>query len=730
MKTASGRIRFVCSLLLVFTGAIAFPAPRQSQQQPEERGLRYGTVAETVIVDLVVRDRSGRPVLDLRADEIEVLEDGVPQEILSFDRIEKGRLVLTADAPEPGEPEPGADPKEMALPPQLVTFVFERLSNQGRQLSRQAALEFLKNESGANYLAAVFVLDQRLALVQPFTSEVDLVSEAIERALSGAFSQFVSESDQLQRELELAIRTQDSADALAGGLGPGSSPQAGMGAGFAEARLAAMQARMLQYSEALQREHQGQSSLYSLLSLVREQQQWAGRKTLIYFTEGLHVPPNLIELFRTTVSTANRSNVSVYAVDARGLTTARQGEAGRALLEQAASTSRARQLAGDGRAVSREEVMVGESAEASIRMNVQENLNHLAQGTGGFLIANTNDMRPGLRRLGEDLVSYYELSYVPKSQVYDGRFREITIRVNRPNVLVQSRSGYFAVPPSDGPPTLPYEIPMLNALSADPPPQDFIHRARAFRFGGEEFGLKFTLAMEVALENFTIQEEIARGLYKTRFSLMTLVRDDHGEIIHKFSEDYPLEGPLERLEAIRNGNVIFIRNLELESGRYRLETVAYDHETGRSSVRRSILVVPPIGDDLRLSSVCVIKRADPVTDPESDETNPLQYENLKLLPALDEAISRAQFPELSFFFVVYPQLEAAARPELLLELLADGQLLGRGDLELPEPDERGEIPYIASVPIAELEPGRYEVRVIVRQGDLTAKEHAFFSLEP
>ena len=129
-------------------------------------------------------------------------------------------------------------------------------------------------------------------------------------------------------------------------------------------------------------------------------------------------------------------------------------------------------------AVSVDEVMIAENAEESLRANVQESLNELAQSTGGFLIANTNDFKPAMARIATDIGSYYEAAYAPVVQEFDGKFRKIEVKVTRPGVTVQSRSGYFALPPGEGSALLPFEMPLLTALTVDPPPHAFEYQAR------------------------------------------------------------------------------------------------------------------------------------------------------------------------------------------------------------------------------------------------------------
>ncbi len=181
-----------------------------------------------------------------------------------------------------------------------------------------------------------------------------------------------------------------------------------------QAQMAQVIASTLRFADSIQRQQQGQSTLYPMLGLVKAQSRLAGRKTLIYFSEGLVVPKNLQEVFDTVKSEANRANVTIYAIDARGLSSSRDSDAARAQLLKAAADSQ-RQMAKRGAgAVTIDEVMIAESAEESLRANVQSTLQELSEGTGGFATANTNDFKPSMQRIATDIGSYYEAAYVPE----------------------------------------------------------------------------------------------------------------------------------------------------------------------------------------------------------------------------------------------------------------------------------------------------------------------------
>ena len=91
--------------------------------------------------------------------------------------------------------------------------------------------------------------------------------------------------------------------------------------------------------------------------------------------------------------------------------------------------------------------MASDNAENSGRANGQLRIRELAESTGGFLIGESNDLRGPLRRVNEEISSYYELTYNPGIQNYDGSFRKVSVTSSRKDVVIHSRNGYFALPP-------------------------------------------------------------------------------------------------------------------------------------------------------------------------------------------------------------------------------------------------------------------------------------------
>jgi len=734
---------WLAQCLIAFGGIItvnaqepAKPSGQAQKPRTSDQGQTVRIGSEEVLLDVVARDKKGRPVTDLKADEIEVYEDGVKQQINSFRKVEKTDLIEGADvsnnsAGNAAGATPRAGPGNAVDPLRqinLVTMVFERLNNEGRLLAREASREFLKSELRPNVMVAVFALDQRLQVLQQFTNDGAKLSAAVDRATGAASSKFAEQSEAIQRELENLLRAQANLEAASSA---GQSAGAGIGQAVVEARLAEVTTNMLRQTDDAQREQQGAASVFSLLSLIRGQQRLAGRKTVLYFSEGLQLTPNLAPVFRNAVSAANRANVSFYAIDARGLQTARQADAARESLAAAARANEQQLRSRGGQAVTPEQIKAMDNAESSILKNAQENLASLAEGTGGFLVANTNDLRSPMRRVAAELSSYYEISYVPQVREYDGKFRALTVKTFRQDVVLQTRSGYFALPPNEsgGPNILGFEAPLLAALGSTKLPRDFDYRATAMRFASNADGTQYALIIEAPLANLTLVADQEKKIYRAHFAMMAQLKNAEGQVVQKFSQDYPLEGPIDRMEALKRGNVVFMRNFHLALGRYTLETVAHDREANRISARRAVIVVPPAGQGVGMSSIAVIKRVDPVDTNTKDPDNPLRFEQGKIIPNLGEGIQPRPGSQVSFFFVVYPAPGLNEKPGLTLEFLLDGQVIARAAPELSQPDDRGRIAYIASAPTETFKAGRYELRAVVTQGRQAAEEHAFFVIE-
>src|SRR5574339_530202 len=150
------RSGLVTAVMAAITVTLAAQAGAQ-QTPPAQPVFRTGTTA--VMLDIVVRDKRGRPVRDLRPDEITVLEDGVAREVKTFRLIEgmPADAAVSAAPVEAGVVQP--DPLRRIT---LVSLVFDHLSQNGRKMALKASQDYLKRPMPPGQWTAVFTLDNRL----------------------------------------------------------------------------------------------------------------------------------------------------------------------------------------------------------------------------------------------------------------------------------------------------------------------------------------------------------------------------------------------------------------------------------------------------------------------------------------------------------------------------------------------------------------------------------------
>src|ERR1022692_3432757 len=280
-------MRNLITILLVSVTLCFAQQPAPQNPPPVDSQSTIRSTSQEVLLDVVVRDKKGRQVKDLTAKDLVITDDGEHQTIRSF-RFINGidaptEAGATATVPE-GTPYGGMDPLRQI---RIITLVFGRLGDDGRNNARTAVNDLLKNETGPNLFFAVFSIDQRLSVLQQYTTNKELVRKAVLKVTSSASSLYKSESDQIEQEVR-TLATMDAASASVTTPGAGVSASSGS---FASVALAQLTLNMMQFSQSLDRTLQGRSDLFSLEALVNQQYRLPGRKTIMYFCEGLPLPP-------------------------------------------------------------------------------------------------------------------------------------------------------------------------------------------------------------------------------------------------------------------------------------------------------------------------------------------------------------------------------------------------------------------------------------------------------
>ncbi len=465
--------------------AVALAQTQSATPQPPV----FGAQTAAVVVDVVVRDKKGKLVRDLSAAEFTVLEDGAPQTVDSLRVVDTapaaeedaGATASSPAAPHVGTAAPAAGPKAApAGAPSIIAFVFDRLSPDARKTAEKAALSYTDRGHMEGDLVAVFAIDLALRTLQPFTNDVQAVKAALSRAATQGNTAFASERADARERTDSVARADDSLGAL---TGPGNQAAASLVA--AQQAFDQVQVNMLRTFDALERDQQGYATTNGLLAVVNGLKAIPGRKTVVFFSEGLAITANVSAQFRSVISSANRANVSVYAIDAGGLRTHSGTEEAREELKQ--STQRRAAQEGMGDRGSTGSMTRGlERNEDFLRLNPESGLGQLADETGGFLVRDTNDATPGFHRIQEDMRFHYLVSYTPTNMSFDGRYRTIAVKVARPGLTVQTRKGYYAVRPEYVIPVRSYEAPALALLDHSPRPEAFAMTLGALSFPESE----------------------------------------------------------------------------------------------------------------------------------------------------------------------------------------------------------------------------------------------------
>ncbi|HXM44937.1 MAG TPA: VWA domain-containing protein [Bryobacteraceae bacterium] len=690
-------------------------------QEPNLPVIRSST--QEVLLDAVVRDKKERLIRNLKPEEIRVLEDGVPQKLQTFrftdtDSDESPPVAKTATGGGASAVNgPALNPLHNL---NIVTIVFERMGPRSRLFAQQAASEFLANEFRSNTYGGIFSLDFRLNALQPYTNDQNLLRQAIARATTGNYTEFRKDSENVLNNLAVEISGSQAGVTIgpAGGADPfqsaGAATQGAESTGMSSqgqmalARLVWKQMEMVNYGA-------GWRSLDGLLSLVQAQAALPGRKTVLLLSEGLVVPWAAENMFRAIIGAANRANVSIYCVDVTGLSVQAPAQAGTDLLGTAARISQSQSMTASGDAAV-DMFKQDETVNMSLHANPQATMEELAESTGGFLIANTNDTAASMHRVMEDVRAHYELSYVPTSQNYDGHFRKIEVQVKRAGAQVHTRAGYFALPLLAGEVLQPFEMAALDAMNAKPKPAALAYRAQAVPFRAARSAVQYSIVFQVPMQNLSYLENKQTAKLRSHISLLALVKDADGQVAAKVSRDLANDIPADKFDAFTRGDLTFEQPILLAPGRYTLETAVVDRENGAASAKRAVLVVsdqPGIG----LSDPVPVRRVDPFDVPADGGRNPadpLHFAGGKVTPSLDGVYAAGT--EIPLYTVVYPS-QTSDTPRISIEVLQDGKVVSSASPALPPPDQTGAIPFMSGI---QPPPGQYEIRVTARQGSSTA----------
>jgi len=235
------------------------------------------------------------------------------------------------------------------------------------------------------------------------------------------------------------------------------------------------------------------------------------------------------------------------------------------------------------------------------------------------------------------------------------------------------------------------------------------------------------LIVDVPLVEVTLEKQ-AKGDSSGRLSYVALLKDGKGEVVKKFQNDRAFNVPADKLVGFKAGHFIYTEHFDLAPGPYTVETAVMDGTGNRISARKASLTMPAVGTGLALSSIAFVRNTKD-REASTQDADPLVVGAKVVSPEISPAINKSGAEALPFYLVVYPEKNALESPQLIMEFSRNGQVLMRAPVQLGQADKDGRIPFVASIPLARLEPGDFKLRFIVKQGNETAEESASFVLK-
>ena len=725
------RYQLLLSLLLL-TGRAA------GQEQPSDVVIRSS--AREVLLDVVVRDQHGRLVTNLKPEDVAVYEDGVRQDVRSF-RLVAGSEVRQEDERQAVEARSAADSKGVAptvRPPlnplrtvNVVCLVLADLNAVTRAFAFESARKFVENELRPNTFIGVFTFDASgMRPVIPFSNNRQRLLEAVRLA-----------------SVNQLPRVSVGAGALLNGLSMMS--QGSIGAGDASADSYASNGQEIGDPLGMKGEMEmstlsGLDEIGALKTVIRQLGGMPFQKTVLLLSTGITRPPDQLEYWDSMIKAAVDGGVTFYALDVHALATAVPTDpdaydpvaVSSAMLNNAAALSRQQaattQLPPQTRGPSpfAQQTMAAARQDDAVNFavrsaNTQEALRELAERTGGFLIANTNNVDHLLGRVMEEVDTHYEIAYPPKTARDDGHFRKIEVKLARANLHVETRSGYFALPDAAAHPLSPEEIAGLRALDTQPRPHAFNFLSRAYRFGDSGGATQYAIAFELPIANLTATAEEAAHRHRLHASLFAVVKNAQGDIVDRFSKDVPSEVSDDRLAAVRVELMTYQHAVSLAPGTYTVETAVVDHEGNRASTGVVTIESRP-HPGLALSDLTLVRRLEN-SGFLPDDADPFQYASeytaKRILPFVTTDLPSGAKPFV--YFKIFPNAANTARPVLTVRLFKDGRPMANLKPPVPPPVAPGVIPIVLELTAA---PGNYEVRATVTQGSNSMDQSLKYSI--
>jgi VWFA-related protein len=656
--------------------------PPQSQQPPPV--FRSG--ARLIVQTVSVKDKDGRPVEGLTANDFVVSEDGEPQTVsfVEFQRLPDRPAEARSASPAPLEPAvvsaPSATQGQIAVPPpgdaryrdrRLLVLYFDLTAMPPADQMRAytAAQTFIDTQMQPSDLLAIMTFGGGAVRVkQDFTADRGALREVMQTLIFG-----------------------DDKD------GDGIPDNTDIGTAFGQDDAEFSILNTDRQLSALQ-------TAATMLRALPEQ------KALVYFASGLRLNgvDNQAQL-RATTNAAIRANVALHPIDARGLVA-------QAPLGDATRPS----PGGIG-------MFNGQQAQNMLTsfQRSQDTLYSLAKDTGGHAMFDYNDLSLGIAQAAQSVTSYYMLGYYSTHPANDGRFHRIRVSLRNPSLgELAYRQGYFSDKEFAKFTAADKERQLEEALMLDNPVTDIsiAMEVNYFQLNSAEYFIP--VAVKIPGSELALARR--RGAPRTLIDLIGEVKDDYGITVQNVRDKLDIRLTSETAAQLATRPLLYETGFTLLPGKYVIKLLARDDETGRIGTYQASFAVPNLNRELQrvpMSTVVLSSQRVPLSDAlysvkqktAAEAVNPLVHDGQKLVPSVTRVFNKER--DLYVFAQVYQRGSATTQP--LMAFVS----FYRGDVKAFETapmmvteglDAKTKaVPLRFSVPLDGFATGRYDCQVTV-----------------
>jgi VWFA-related protein len=682
------------------------PLPGYGQQAASDGTYTLRIQSDIVLTNVVVRDKkTGAVVKGLKASDFTVLENGKPQKIASFDYQSVDEAVaLNEKATVSGKTSVAdmvnrnfaADPA-LLKDHRLIVMFFDLSSMQPEDVDRavESAEDYIKNKMQPADLISVVSMDTGLSLDQDFTAAKDALVKAV-----GKFN-----------------GTE--------GTGFGNGNEGGNSEGTAD-DSSSFVADDSEYN-ALNTDRE----LYAIQTIAKTLERVDQRKSLLYFSGGLSRQgiENQASM-RAATNAAVRANMAIYSVDSRGLQALPPvGDASRGSLRGTSAYS-------------------GGAMQSQLDANFgsQEVLATLSKDTGGKAFFDSNDFGPVFQQIQHDTEAYYIVGFRSTNTTRDGSYRHLTIKVNRNDVKIDYRPGYYAPADFQHQKTEDREVALTEQMRSDLPATDVAVYLQALYFRMDEN--KFFVPVSLIVPGSQVPFLKNGDRDKANIDVLGQVKNAQGIVVGDVRDTVKLA--LDSSQQVTRKNIQYSTGFTLAPGRYHVKFVVRENQTGRMGSFETDLQVPDLKKlPLKLSSVVLASQQSPNNS--KGDANPLVRDGVEWIPNVAHVFRQNQ--HLYFLYEVYDPTRQKGdsapkaspglgrRPSGAIKVLTSIEFLSGGvkvyETPLVSADAvnvagRDAVAFQFDVPLTPLKPGTYvcQVNVIDDAGGTFSFPRLALRIEP